>query len=303
MALALRSLAHCCALLVLLAAPLLAQADATPGPQEQAMRAASEAARKALVRGPSDIKLREQAVLSLPEGYGFIPQREAAALMRAMGNQTNADFLGLVVPLGEGSGRWLVTVDYNPAGYVKDDEAQHWDAQKLLESLKEGTEAANGEREKLGIPPIVVTRWIEPPSYQADSHRLVWSAEARNKSGRDDDPTINYNTYLLGREGYLSLDLITSASAVDEDKARAHELLSAVKFNSGKAYTDFNSSTDKVAAYGLAALVAGIAVKKLGLLALIVATVVKFAKVIAVAAAGLVAGVARWRKARANRTV
>ena len=44
--------------------------------------------------------------------------------------------------------------------------------------------------------------------------------------------------------------------------------MAAVKFNDGKRYTDFDSSTDKVAAYGLAALVAGVAAKKLGLLAI-----------------------------------
>ena len=48
------------------------------------MHAASEAARAALVRGPKSIPLRDQAALALPEHYGFIPQAQAAALMRAM---------------------------------------------------------------------------------------------------------------------------------------------------------------------------------------------------------------------------
>ena len=47
------------------------------------------------------------------------------------------------------------------------------------------------------------------------------------------------------------------------------------EFNQGKRYGDFDSTTDKVAAYGLAALVAGVVVKKLGLLALLAATAVK----------------------------
>jgi len=53
-----------------------------------------------------------------------------------------------------------------------------------------------------------------------------------------------------------------------------------------------------VAAYGLAALVAGVAVKKLGLLALFAATIAKFAKLIAIAVAAFGAGIVRWFKSR-----
>lgn len=144
------------------------------------------------------------------------------------------------------------------------------------------------------MPALKVTRWIEPPAYTADTHRLIWSAEALRKDGTTDDPTINYNTYVLGREGYISLNLITSGSAVENDKDSAGALLSAVSFNDGKRYADFNSSTDKVAAYGLAALVAGVAAKKLGLLALLAATVVKFAKVIGLAVVAAVVALKKW---------
>jgi len=286
-----------------LTAPAFAADPAAPpaGAREQAMRQAATAARAALVRGPAEVTLRDQASLALPEHFGFVPQQQAAALMRAMGNRTSDNFLGLIVPQQESSD-WFVSVNYQDSGYIKDDDARHWDADKLLQSLKDNTDAANEERTKAGVPALVVTRWIEPPAYEAETHRLVWSAEARRKDGADSDPTINYNTYLLGREGYLSLNLITSASSVDQDKPAARELLAAVNFNSGKRYGDFNSSTDKVAAYGLAALVAGVAAKKLGLLALLVATIVKFAKIIAVAVAALIVAIKRWFKGRVGRT-
>ena len=69
----------------------------------------------------------------------------------------------------------------------------------------------------------------------------MWSAEAREKGGQNTDPVVNYNTYVLGREGYVSLNLITSSSTVESDKPAAHELLAAVNFNDGKRYGDFNS--------------------------------------------------------------
>jgi uncharacterized membrane-anchored protein len=265
------------------------------------MQAARDAAARAMVRGPAPVALRDQGNLQLPEHFGFIPQKEAGAVMRLMGNTTSADFIGLIVPLGEHAGGWFVSLRYDAEGYIKDDDAKHWDADGLLKTLKEGTEAANADREREGVPPIEVTRWIEVPAYDSAAHRLVWSAEARLKNGTDPDPGVNYNTYVLGREGYISLDLVTSLSTIEQDKPVARQLLAAIDFKDGKRYGDFNASTDKVAAYGLAALIAGVAAKKLGLLALFAATIVKAWKLIAVSVAMFGAGVARWFRARFGR--
>ncbi len=260
-----------------------APAQAEP---EDPVWAAANAAKQV---GPTTVQFRDQASLQLPAGYVYIPVKEGKAVMDRMGNQTDERFLGLILPESEAT--WFVTLDYEPAGYIKDDDAKHWDADELLQSLKDGTEAANEHRQQMGIAPIEVTRWVEVPAYEESTHRLIWAAEARDKGGASQDPTINYNTYVLGREGYVSLNLITAASAIETDKKAAHELLSAIDFNSGKRYADFNSSTDKVAAYGLAALVGGVAAKKLGLLAVVGAFLLKFAKLIifgVVAAGGAV---------------
>ena len=282
------------ALLLALSLSPSAFGEGTPESHQAAAKAASDAARAAIVPGPTSVALRDEATLALPEHYGFVPLKEAADLMHAMGNRTGDGFMGIVVPLGESGSRWFVTVNYDGTGYIKDDDAKHWDADKLLQSLKDGTEAANEERAKIGVAPIVVTRWVEPPAYTEGTHELVWAAEVKRKDGQGADPIVNYNTYVLGREGYLSLDLIARESTVEQDKPAARELLDAVRFNSGKRYADFNSSTDKVAAYGLAALVAGVAAKKLGLLALLAATVVKFAKVIGLAIVAAVVAIRKW---------
>lgn len=287
-------------LLAILSAPA-ARADGTPESRAQQAEAAREAARKALVHGPADVRLKDQAQLALPEGFGYIPREPAAALMRVMGNGIDDTFLGLIVPLERETDHWLVSLHFEPSGYVKDDDAKHWNADELLQSLKDGTEAGNERRVSMGIPAIKVTRWIEPPAYDSATHRLVWAAEVKNKEGQDDDPGVNYNTYVLGREGYVSLNLVTSEADVERDKGAARQLLGFVKYDGGKDYGSFNSSTDKVAAYGLAALVAGVAAKKLGLLAVAGAFIVKFAKVILVAVAAFGAGIAKWFKARFKR--
>jgi uncharacterized membrane-anchored protein len=281
--------------------------DATPDPDtssadmasiRQEAEAAGDAARRAMVAGPTSIELRDQAKLALPAGFVYVPMPEAGRLMRSMGNTVGPQFIGLIFP--ESDGDWFVAIHFDDAGYVKDDDAKDWNADELLQSLKDGTEAGNEERARTGVPPMKVTRWIEPPTYDSATHRLVWSAEAVLRDQADPDPGVNYNTYALGRDGHISLNLITSEANVEANKPVAHELLEAIAFNDGKHYSDFNASTDKVAAYGLAALVAGVAAKKIGLLALIGAFVVKFAKVIALGAAAV--GGSAWSRIRGSKS-
>lgn len=277
--------------------PASSAQDAEPEAKADAGKAVWQAAGAAMIHGPSTVTLKDQAQLALPAGYGFVPPKEGAAVMDMLGNQTDERFVGLIFPEAEESS-WFVTMEYEPSGYIKDDDAKDWNADELLQSLKDGTEAANEHRRDIGVAEIQVTRWVEKPAYDAQTHRLVWSAEAREKGGQDADPTVNYNTYVLGREGYVSLNLITNSSTVATDKPSAHQLLAAVNFNEGKRYGDFNGSTDKVAAYGLAALIGGLAVKKLGLLAGLGLFFAKFAKLIVVGVAAAGGAIAKFFKGR-----
>jgi uncharacterized membrane-anchored protein len=277
-----------------------ARESAADDPRAKAAQATWARAQEAMLAGPQAIPLKDEATLALPAGYGFVPRRESVELLKLMGNESGPELIGLVFPLAEEKDYFLV-VDYEEAGYVSDAEAKEWDADDMLDSLKEGTEAANLMRRKQGVPAIQVTRWVEPPKYDGATHRLIWSAEVRLKDAEDPNPGVNYNTYVLGREGYVSLNLVTSASTVEADKPAARELLSAIDFNEGRRYADFDSSTDKVAAYGIAALVGGVAAKKLGLLALIAAGAAKFAKLIFIAIAAYGAGVVKWFRGRTSK--
>jgi hypothetical protein len=190
--------------------------------------------------------------------------------------------VGVIFP--DGNEQWMVVVKYESAGYIKDDDARDWKADEMFDNIKAGTEQANAERRNRGIPEMEITGWVEKPAYDAQSHRLVWSISSKDKGAAAGFQGINYNTYALGREGYVSMNLVTELKQVEAHKPIARELLAALDFNSGKRYADFNSSTDKVAEYGLAALVGGIAAKKLGLFAIIAAFVAKFFKVFIIGA-------------------
>ena len=278
----LRALAAACATAISFSA------SAQPTETAQAeFAAAVEAANKAAVNGPSDIKLIDQAVLKLPSGLVYVPAAEAKRLLVAMGNRSSEGLLGMVASPAQDA-EWFIVMRFIKSGYIKDDDAKDWNVNDLLKGMKEGTEESNSERRSRGLPEIEVVGWVEAPAYDAATHRLVWSLESKQKGApATAERGVNYNTYALGREGYVSMNLVTGMRRVQAEKPVAHNLLAALQYNDGKRYGDFNSATDHVAEYGLAALIGGVAAKKLGLFALAFAFLAKFAKVIGIAAIGI----------------
>jgi uncharacterized membrane-anchored protein len=284
--------------------PAFAQAS----PPSEASRkaelvAAWQAASAAGTAGPKDVSLIDQAALKLPAGYFFVPQAEGARVLRALGNVVNdASLAGLVVGTGPND-EWIVVIRYIKEGYIKDDDAKNWNADELLKNLRDGAEETNKDRIARGFPEMQVIGWLQPPNYEAATHRLVWSVLAKDKGEADNaTKSINYNTYALGRDGYFSLNLLTNSERIAGDKAVAHELLGDLAYNAGKRYEDFSASTDRIAEYGLMALVGGVAAKKLGLFAVVAAFVLKFAKIILIGLGVLGAGVLNFfrRKPRGD---
>jgi uncharacterized membrane-anchored protein len=276
--------------------------SSAPTPEQQRAaeeRAAMGAAVQARLAGPREVSLGDQGSFAVPAGFFFIPKPQGMRLMRAWGNVINPDtFLGLVSGSRNEDG-WIAEISFIKEGYVKDDDAKNWNADDLLANIKEGTQNANDDRIARGFPEVEVLGWVESPAYDAATHRLVWSLSSKRKNAPDGAPrTVNYNTYLLGRDGYFTLDFITGSDRIEAEKATARTLLANLSFASGKRYDDFNGSTDKIAAYGIAALVGGLVAKKLGLLALAGVFVLKFAKIFALAAAGVFAGVTKWFRRR-----
>ena len=265
-------------------------AAAQDGATDAAAQQAFADARKAATAGPADLPLAGKAQLELPAGHIFVPQPQAGKLLNAMGNPGQDTRLqGLVFP--ESREGWFITVRYEDSGHIKDDDARDWNADDLLKSYREGTEASNEERVKLGVPAIEILGWAEKPAYDATTHRLAWAMSSRDKGAPANEPQgVNYNTYVLGREGYFMLNLVTGLAELPRHKPAAAGMIQALNFNDGQRYADFNEKTDHVAEYGLAALVVGVAAKKLGLLAMAGLFFAKFAKVIILAVAGLGAG-------------
>lgn len=222
--------------------------------------------------GPAKIALGHNITLDLPAEDVYLNPTDAKKLLEKSGNFMDNDFIGMVIPKDENA-RWWVSIEFAEEGYVKDDEKL--DADAILKNIKDGTEELNKMREEKGFPPLFVDGWSDPPRYDKAQHHLVWAIEAHSERGK----SVNFNTRVLGRRGYVSLNLITSPDTLSADKPSVEKLLTQTTFDSGARYADFDGKTDKVATYGLAALVAGgagvaaLKIAKVGLLA-------KFGKVI-----------------------
>jgi uncharacterized membrane-anchored protein len=243
-----------------------AQATAQGAPTADSAEGAAPAPRLPWQPGPKALDLGHGIKLDLPEGNAFLAQPEAGKLMEKMGNLHNDDMLGLVVSTNDAD-EYLVTLDYEDTGHVKDDESL--DSKELLEAIREGEEEYNDERKKLGFSAIHAAGWDEEPHYDKQKHQLIWGLLVESADGG----SINYNTRILGRTGFVSLNLLTDKQHLAQYKPAGALLLSRTTFEAGKRYEDFDSSTDKVAEYGLTGLVLGGAgiglakVAKIGLLA------------------------------------
>ena len=234
------------------------------------------------------------AKINLPPTLRYLgPDDTATVLERIWGNPpARKKSLGMLVPAGvsfASEQAWAVVISYQDDGYVKDDDASKINYDDLLKTMREGVKANNAERVKEGYPSIELIGWAAPPRYDAAAKKMYWAKEARIADSTEN--TLNYDIRVLGRRGVLVLSAIAGMSQLAEIEAATPMLLGAVDFQEGHRYTDFNPGTDKVATYGLAALVAGGVLAKTGFLKVLIAGVFaakKFIIIGIVALAGII---------------
>jgi uncharacterized membrane-anchored protein len=224
------------------------------------------------------------ATLDLGDKYDFYSGDDVRKiLVELWGNPpgTEEGALGIVMPAGASplSDAWGAIVSFEADGYVDDDDAAEVDYDDLLQQLKDGTEAANEEREKMGYPAMHVVRWAEYPKYDSATHSVIWARDL--KVDGDTVEALNYDVRTLGRKGVLSINFLSTMPELPSIKTAAADFADHATFDQGWRYEDYQDG-DKVAEYGIGGLVAAgvglAAAQKLGLLALLV----KFGKFIVI---------------------
>ena len=206
--------------------------------------------------GPTVGKLGNHAEVKVPEGFKFAGKDGAKRFLELTQNPPNGRELGVIIPAEAEKGAfWFVIFEFDDVGYVKDEDKDKLDAGALLKSLQEGTEASNEIRKERGWDPFHIVGWYKPPYYDPKTNNLTWAIRGRgDKQGEEE--TINYSTRVLGRRGTMNVDLVLGANAVDATVPQFETLLGGFDYVEGQRYAEFRPG-DKIAEYGLAALITG----------------------------------------------
>lgn len=197
--------------------------------------------------GPKKENIANVATLNTIKGDGFLDYSNSDKFLELSGNLTSGTTNILVAE----DDSWWATFDFDPSGYVKDDEKI--DADALLKELKSYDEAANDERVRLGLEKLYTDSWAVAPKYDPVSKHLEWALKVRSA---DNTETINYTVRLLGRTGVMSATLVSDPENLDKNIQAFKKSIQGFEYNTGQRYTEFQAG-DKVAEYGLAALVVG----------------------------------------------
>ncbi len=234
------------------------------------------------------------ATFDLPADFRYLDADQTETVLREWGNPPGSETLGMLVPAGVRlltKGGWGIIISYDEDGYVKDDDASKIDYADLLKDMQQATRDANSERAKAGYSTAELVGWAEPPRYDSLTHKLYW---AKNYKFSDNPGhTLNYNIRVLGRRGVLVLNAVASMDRLDAVKREMPKVIGSVEFNEGHRYADFMPGTDKVAEYGIAALVAGSLAAKAGFFKVLLGALIALKKLVIV---GLAAAAAFLRK-------
>ncbi len=252
------------------------------------------------VKGPKTVELGDDvAEIRVGTDHLFADAAETRKLMELHGNPVTNTEVGYITSMAENES-WFTVFEYEKSGYVKDDEKAELDADAILKNIRESTEASNEQRKKMGAEGLHVTGWYEPPHYDAATQNLVWATDNRTDSG---EQVINYNIRLLGRRGYMSATVVAGPAELAKAKTNTANMLRSFTYKPGSRYAEFTSG-DKIAEYGLTALIAGgagAAAAKLGLFGLIGKMLAKAWKFVILGVAALVAGLRKLLSGRGGK--
>lgn len=198
--------------------------------------------------GPATVSIPGGAKFDVPEGYAFLDAAETRKFQEYIQNIPTPNET-LFAP---NSLNWFAVFQFEDTGFVRDDEEINADA--ILEGVREGQRAANKELESRGWATLTIDGWAYSPYYDPATKRLEWAITATSH------PTgariVNFNTRVLGRRGVMKVTLVTGPDTLQADVPQFKMALSGYEFLPEEKYAAYREG-DKVAAYGLGALILG----------------------------------------------
>jgi uncharacterized membrane-anchored protein len=260
-------------------------------PSADQLRLMQEIESLAWERGPRQVELGRIARLSLPEGTRFLG---SAGTRRFVELNENPPVDNAYTVAAEDLS-WFAIFQYEDSGHI--DDSERLDPAALLATMREGEEASNAERRALNMPESFLEGWLVEPRYDRGRHNLEWGTRFRDS---DSGIYANYTTRILGRDGVMVTVLVTNPENMTQDLASFRQVLAGFSYAPGRSYAEFRPG-DRVAEYGLAALVTGgaaAALAKSGGGKALAAGAVGLLKLGAAGAAAIGAGLFGWMRRR-----
>ena len=224
------------------------------------------------------------ATLDVPSGYKFLNAEQSNYVLTELWGNPPEETLGLLFPEDvspvSDNFSYVVEITYSEEGYIDDEDAEDLDYDDLLEEMQSDAQESNEQRKELGYQTIELVGWASEPFYDSENKKLHWAKELR--FSENELNTLNYNIRVLGRKGYMNLNVIGDMTALPQVKSDINIFLDNVHFTDGNTYSDFNPDLDEVAAYGIGGLIAGKLLAKAGFFVVLL----KFWKIIALAVVG-----------------
>ena len=228
--------------------------------------------------GPNTQSIDGKATLNVPKNYYYLDEVETKKYSDLSHNPSSGDDSLFT------NGDWEAYLNFDAIGYVKDNETI--DPDDLLKQYQEGVKAGNDYRKEKGWSTLDVDGWFFKPQYDNEKRLLEWAFLLKESASQK--PIVNYYTKILGRNGAVSITLVATPENMSAAIIDFKDKLSGFDFNQGERYSEYRQG-DKVAEYGLAALIVGgataVAAKK-GFFAVILAFLAGAWKFIALAFIG-----------------
>ena len=203
------------------------------------------------------------AKIAIPKGYRFTQGSGASQVLELFGNLPQPSASGMLTT--EGFGPWII-FGYDDSGHVKDDEKDSINADELLEFRRERLAESNQVRKQRGIHELAILGWAMPPRFNDTTKTLEWAVRIQSLDGKGGE-SVNYETRLLGRTGSMKVQLVCDPSEFQPLLNEFQRVMGGFSYVEGQRYAEFREG-DKVAKYGLTALIAGtgaFAAAKMGL--------------------------------------
>jgi uncharacterized membrane-anchored protein len=214
-----------------------AQRDANPSrsslAQAQRERASLQEVIPLAVLSPHAAELLDQATIQMTGAIAFLAKNKAGPLFQTFDLKPDTELVGVVY--NTQALDWVGSIRF-VTGFVRAESMLGWSADEILQNMRDAMQTENLDRATRGLPQRELRRWQEPPTYDPETHRLVWAALTVPKGGAPAEGETVYHAVAFGRTGYFHVEIPATVDQFEVVRADGATVLANLAFVPGRDY-------------------------------------------------------------------